>query len=78
MKSLRNLNFKKNRNNTMEALVSGHPRGVKKESKTGAGRFRESKNTEFVWEMRKTGFRDSGRKESWGRLLEAWLTLTVG
>ena len=62
MKSLRNLNFKKNRNNTMEALVSGHPREVKKVSITGAGRLRECKNTEFVWELRKTGFCESGRK----------------
>ena len=61
MKSLRNLNFKKNRKNIVEALVSGHPRGVKEVSITGVVRFRESKNTEFVWEMKKTGFRDSGR-----------------
>ena len=62
MKSLWNLNFKKNRNNTVEALVSGHPRDVKKVSITGAGCLRETKNTEVVWELRKTGFRDSGRK----------------
>ena len=62
MKSLRNLNLKKNRNNTVEALVSGHPRGVKKVSITGVVRLRESKNTEFVWELRKTGFCESGRK----------------
>ena len=51
-----------NRNNTVEALVSGHPRGVKKVSITGAGRLRESKITEFVWDLRKTGFCESGRK----------------
>ena len=56
MKSLRNLNFKNNRNNTVEVLVSGHPPGVKKVSKTGAVRFRECKITEFVWELRKRGF----------------------
>ena len=62
MKSLRNLNFKKNRDKTLEVLVSGHPRGVKKVSKTGAVRFRECKITEFVWELGKTGFCESGRK----------------
>ena len=62
MKSLRNLNFKMNRNNTVEALVSGHPRGVQKVSITGAGGLRESKITEFVWDLRKTGFCESGRK----------------
>ena len=46
----------------MEALVSGHPRGVKKVFKTGAVRFQECKITEFVWELRKTGFCESGRK----------------
>ena len=34
--------------NTVETLVSGHPRGVKKVSVTGAGRLRECENTEFV------------------------------
>ena len=61
MKSLRNLNFKNNRNNTVEVLVSGHPPGVKKVSKTGAVRFRECKITEFVWELRKMGFCKGGR-----------------
>ena len=32
------------------------PRDGKKVSVTGAGRLRECKNTEFVWELRKTGF----------------------
>ena len=56
MKSLRNLNFKKNRDNTLEAVVTRHPRGVKKVTITGAGRLRECKITEFVWELRKQGF----------------------
>ena len=42
--------------NKVEAVVSGHPRGVKKWSVTGAGRLRESENTEFVWEFYKIGF----------------------
>ena len=41
---------------TMEALVSGHPQGTKRMSLTGAGGLRECKNTEVVWELRKTGF----------------------
>ena len=40
--------------------MSGHPRNAKKVSITGAGRLRESKNTEFVWELRKTGFCEGG------------------
>ena len=41
---------------TVEALVSGHPQDVKRMSITGAGGLRECKNTEVVWELRKTGF----------------------
>ena len=41
---------------TVEALVSGHPQGVKRMSITGAGSLWECKNTEVVWELRKTGF----------------------
>ena len=41
---------------TVEALVSGHPQGVKRMSIPGAGGLRECKNTEVVWELRKTGF----------------------
>ena len=41
---------------TVEALVSGHPRGATKVSVTGAGRLRECENTEFVREFNKTGF----------------------
>ena len=41
---------------TVEALVSGHPRDAKKVFVTGAGHLREFKNTEFVWELRKTHF----------------------
>ena len=33
---------------TVETLVSGHPRGVKKESITGVGPLQECENTEFV------------------------------
>ena len=40
----------------MEALEGGHPRDAKKVFVTGAGRLRECKDTEFVWELRKTGF----------------------
>ena len=47
--------------NTVEALVSGHPAGRKKMSITEAGRLRKCKNTEFVLEMRKTGFCEGSR-----------------
>ena len=45
---------------TVEALVSGHPRDAKKVSVTEAGRLRECKNTEFVWELRKEAFCEGG------------------
>ena len=32
------------------------------ESVTGAGPLRGCKNTEFVWELRKMGFNEDGRK----------------
>ena len=41
---------------TVEALVSGHPQGVKKVSVTGAGCLQECENTEFVWSLIKLGF----------------------
>ena len=41
--------------NRVEALVSGLPQDVKKVSVTGAGSLQECKNTEFEWELRKTG-----------------------
>ena len=42
---------------------SGHPQDAKTVSVTGAGRsVRECKNTEFVRELRKTGFFEGGRK----------------
>ena len=42
------------KNYTVEILVSGHLRDAKKVSVTaGAGRLRECKNTEFVWELGK-------------------------
>ena len=37
-------------------------RDAKKMSVTGAGRLSECKDTEFVWELRKTGFCEGGRK----------------
>ena len=38
---------------TVEALVSGHhPLDAKKVPAIGAGRLRECKNTEFVWDLR--------------------------
>ena len=43
-------------NNTGKALVFRHPRDTKMVSVTAAGRLRECKNTEFVWELLKTGF----------------------
>ena len=50
----------------MEAPVSGHPRDTlgtrKKMSITGAGRLGECKNTEFAWEVSKTGFCEGGCK----------------
>ena len=46
----------------VEALVSGHGRDAKKVPVTGAGRLRECKNTEFVWEVRKTRFCEGGLK----------------
>ena len=41
--------------------MGGHSRDVKKVSVARAGRSWECKNTEFVWEMRKTGFCEGGR-----------------
>ena len=40
--------------------MSGHPRDAKKVPVPGAGRLRECKNTEFVGELRKTGFCEGG------------------
>jgi len=40
----------------VEALMSGHPWNTKKEFISGADQLQECKNTEFVWELRKTGF----------------------
>ena len=39
-------------------------RQSKKESVTGAGRLRECKYAEFLWQLRKTGFCESGSKQS--------------
>ena len=46
----------------VEALLSRHPQILKKVSVTGAGHVRECKSTEFVWELRKMGFCEGGRK----------------
>ena len=50
--------------------MSGHSRDVKKVSVARAGRLQECKNTEFVWEMRKTGFCEGGRWVDLSRLRE--------
>ena len=44
--------------NTVEALVSGHPRDAKKVSVTGAGRLRGNVKiqTDTVWKLKVTGF----------------------
>ena len=47
---------------TVKALVSERPRDSKKVFVTGAGRLRECKNTDFVWELKKTRFCEGGRK----------------
>lgn len=39
---------------TVESLRGGHPWGLKKVSITGAGCLQECKNTEFIWELKKT------------------------
>ena len=48
----------------VEALISGHPRVAKMVPITWACRLRECKNTEFVWELRKTGFCEGSLKYS--------------
>ena len=44
--------------------MSGHPQNTKKVSVTNAGRLWGCKNTEFLWELRKTGFCEGERKWS--------------
>ena len=61
----------------MEALVSGHPRDMKKGYITGVGCLRECKNTEFVWEIRKMGFCEGGRKKNCLRVFITSLPQTV-
>ena len=50
----------------MEALVGGHPRDdprdARKVSVSAAGPLRERRNTEFVWELSKTGSCEGSRK----------------
>ena len=48
---------------------------MKKVAITGASRIGECKNTEFVWEWRKTGFCESGHKQ--GCLLSIRRAFTV-
>ena len=48
---------------TVEALVSGQPRVAKMVPVTGAGHLRECENTEFIWESRKTGVCEGGRRK---------------
>ena len=59
MKSLKNLNFKMNRKNTVEALVSRHPRGgggVKQVSITGADAYLNVKTQSLFGSLGKRGF----------------------
>ena len=48
----------------VEALGSGNPRVAKMVPITWAGRLRECKNTEFVWELGEIAFCEGGRKKS--------------
>ena len=48
--------------NTVEVLISRHPWYAKKVSVTGAGCLLEFKNTDFVWELRRTGFCEGSYK----------------
>ena len=48
----------------MKALISRHPRNAKKVSVTGAGHLLERKNTDFVWELRRTGFCEGSYKKN--------------
>ena len=54
----------------METIESEHSRDVKKVSVARAGRLRECKNRDFVWELRKTGFCEGGRWVDLSRLRE--------
>ena len=54
--------YRTNRKSNKEALVRGHPRDGKNVSITGAGCLLECKNTEIVWELRKTEFCEGDRK----------------
>jgi len=47
---------------TVKALVKERPRDSKKMFVPGAGRLRECKNTDFVWELKKTRFCEGGHK----------------
>ena len=50
--------------NTVKALVIEHPQDAKMVSVIAAGRLREFQNTEFVWDLRKTGFCEGVHKQS--------------
>ena len=47
---------------TVKALVNERPRNLKKMFVTGAGRLREYKNTDFLWELKKTRFCEGGHE----------------
>ena len=47
---------------TVKALVKERPRDSKMMFVTGAGRLREFKNTDFLWELKKTRFCEGGHK----------------
>ena len=48
----------------LDCLYSGSSRNAEKVPVPGAGRLRECKNTEFAWELRKTGFCEGGLDQS--------------
>ena len=47
---------------TVKALVKERPRDSKMMFVTGAGRLREFKNTDVLWELKKTRFFEGGHK----------------
>ena len=56
--------FYQPKRSTVKALVKERPRDSKKMFVTGAGRLRECKNTDFLWELKKTRFCEGGHKLS--------------
>ena len=57
---MRTLSKLQNERDTVEALVTGHPRDVKKVSSLGLLTYEKVKNIEFVLELRQTGFCEGG------------------